>query len=246
MLIRKSSSINVKVTDFEGPLDLLLSLIREHKMDIKTVPLASVTNQYMEFLGQLEHLDLDVASEFIEVGATLVEIKSRGILPKEKIDEDADDDPEARLRAQLEEYKLLKEASEKLKDLENPNRFYKPEEPPKLQVRYVLDGLNLDSLLSAFSQIMHKIEPKAAEIKKAKIKMDRFTVEEKIAEIQATLRMARRLRFFELFDVDFSKGEIINTFLALLELLKMGEIHVVQECKFSDIVIEGRKKHAVG
>ena len=241
MLIRKSNAYSVKVTDFEGPLDLLLALIREQKLDIKTVPLASVTNQYMEFLGQLEHLDLDVASEFIEVGATLVEIKGRGILPKEKPEEEEDEDPEARLRAQLEEYKLLKEASEQLKFLENPNRFYKPEEPPKLQVRYVLDGLNLDNLLSAFSQIMHKIEPKVAEVKKAKIKMDRFTVEDKIKEIQATITMLNQIRFFDLFELDFSKGEVINTFLALLELLKMGEIHVSQECKFSDIVVERRK-----
>jgi segregation and condensation protein A len=238
----------IKLSDFQGPLDLLLHLIRESKMDIKTVPLASVTAQYLEYLEQLDKLDLDLAAEFIDVAATLIEIKSRGILPKPVVAEDPED-IENKLRAQLEEYKILKEASERLKEIENVDRFYKDPVELKPEYKYVLDNLSLDILAEAFSRIMHRIKQNAAEIVQRQVKLDRFTVKDKINDIRERVKFARPghpVMFFDLFDADFTKSEMINTFLALLELLKTGEIRASQESLFSDISILGVECDANG
>jgi len=237
-LIRANEQYNVKITDFEGPLDLLLHLIRESKLDIKTVKLAEVTSQYITFLNQLGSLDLNLASEFIEVGATLIEIKARGIIPPEVPEEDPED-IELRLKAQLEEYRLLKEASEKLKIFENVNRFYKDPANLKPEYKFVLDNLNMDMLVDAFTKIMHRMQRAAAPVVERQIRMDRFTVKDKIEDIRARVKSNTAVMFFDLFDADFTKSEMINTFLALLELLKTQEIKVQQDSQFSDIKIVG-------
>ena len=241
-IIRSNVEYKVKLSDFEGPLDLLLHLIRDQKLDIKTVQLASVTAQYIAFLQGLDTLDLDLASEFIEVGATLMEIKSKQILPKEKEEVQlSEEEIETRLKAQLEEYKLLKDASEKLKCFENVDRFYKPAAQLKTVVKYTVDDLNLEMLISAFQKMMHKIEQKATPILQKQIRMDRFTVADKIQDIRARFGGGYlRIAFTSLFDNDFSKSEVINTFLALLELLKNQEISCVQEERFGEIHIESK------
>jgi len=235
--IRANERVKIKITDFDGPLDLLLHLIREQKLDIKTVRLAQVTSQYLEYMNDIETLDLDLASEFIEVGATLIEIKARNILPKESTEEESPEDAEQRLLAQLEEYKLLKEASEKLKILENVDRYYK--EPVKLKVeyQYVLDNLNMDELIQAFTKVLFKVERNAVPVRETQIRMDRFTVSDKIREVRGLLLHCERVVFSDLFLMDFTRGEVINTFLALLELLKHQEIKVKQEQQFGDIVL---------
>ena len=215
---------------------MLLHLIRESKLDIKTMKLAEVTGQYLEFLAG-EKIDLDLASEFIEVGATLVEIKARGILPREPDTPEPEEDIEMRLKAQLEEYKLLKEASEQLKNLENVDRFYKDPAQIRPEYKYVLDNLSLDALTAAFTRIMHRIQTSAAPIREKQIQMDRFTVRDKINDIRTRIRTECEIMFFDLFEMDFTKGEMINTFLALLELLKVQEIKAVQQSAFADIKI---------
>ena len=238
-IIRASASYSVKITDFEGPLDLLLHLIRESKLDIKTIPLASVTSQYVEFLSQLDQLDLNLASEFIEVGATLLDIKSRQILPRVKPEDEEDlEEAEARLRAQLEEYKLLKEASEQLRAHENLNRFYKDPAPIKEIIRYSLDNLEVNALVEAFSRIMHRVQKESEPIRETQIRMDRFTVAEKMDDIRARLQAGEKIYFSTLFDTDFTKGEVISSFLAVLELLKSGEIIAIQGEKFGDIELQ--------
>jgi len=236
-LARASDRVRIHITDFEGPLDLLLHLIRESKLDIKTVKLAEVTGQYLEFLSGLESLCLDLASEFIEVGATLIEIKGKQILPRgdaEKVDAE---EMERNLLAQIEQYKLLKEASEKLKVIENVDRFYK--EPVKLKTEYkfVLDNLSMDGLIAAFQKMMFRVERNAPQIVEAQIKLDRFTVKDRIKAIRTLLGMCEEVRFFDLFASDHTKGEVINTFLALLELLKRQEVSARQEHQFADINI---------
>jgi len=235
-LARASDAVRIHITDFEGPLDLLLHLIRESKLDIKTVKLAEVTAQYLDILSGLENLDLDLASEFIEVGATLIEIKGRQILPRGDEKTDAED-MERNLLAQIEQYKLLKEASEKLKVIENVDRFYK--EPAKLKTEYkfVLDNLNMDGLISAFQKMMFRVERNAPQIIEAQIKLDRFTVADKIKAVRTLLGMCEEVQFFDLFAGDYTKGEVINTFLALLELLKRQEARATQEHQFADILI---------
>jgi segregation and condensation protein A len=236
-LARASDKVRIHITDFEGPLDLLLHLIRENKLDIKTVKLAEVTGQYLAFMSGLDSLDLDLASEFIEVGATLIEIKGKQILPsgdEEKLDAE---EMERRLLQQIEEYKLLKEASEKLKVIENVDRFYK--EPAKLKTEYkfVLDNLNMDALVAAFQKMMFRVERNAPMIIETQIKLDRFTVADKIKSVRVMLGFCDSVNFFDLFPADYTKGEIINTFLALLELLKRQEVRAVQESRFADICI---------
>ena len=238
-IIRANTEYKVTLSDFEGPLDLLLHVIRESKLDIKTVPLASVTSQYLGYLSQLDSLDLDLASEFVEVGTTLVEIKSKQILPKVCENEETAEEIEERLRAQLEEFKLLKEASLKLKVQENVDRFYKDPTPPKEIIKYTLGDIGMDDLVAAFTRVMHKLENKTEAIPEKKMRMDRFTVAEKVESIRARVKSKEPLTFFGLFEADFTRSEVINTFLALLELLKTGEVVARQDAKFSDIVIEG-------
>jgi len=241
-LIRASENYKVKLSDFEGPLDLLLHLIRESKLDIKTIRLAEVTAQYMGFLKELDKLDLDLASEFIEVGAVLLEIKSRNILPHE-VEEEDPEEIEQRLKAQLEEYKLLKDAGERLRPLENVNRFYKEPAVMKPSYHYTLENLGMDDLVKAFQKILFRTEQKAAPIEFKQIKLDRFTVADKIRDIRTRVDGGSAVKFFDLFEADFTRSEIINTFLALLELLKHQEIRATQQDLFSDIIIEKGEGH---
>jgi len=235
-IIRADEQYKIKLTDFEGPLDLLLHLIRDAKLEIKTVPLAEVTSQYLGILAQRELLDLELASEFVEVGATLIEIKGRGILPRPVVEEE-EEDVEARLRQQLEEYKLLKEASEQLKVLENVDRFYKEPTQIKPINKYVLDNLSVDALVEAFGRIMHKMQKASAPVVPRQLRLDRFTVKDKIQDIRTRVKSTDQIMFFDLFEADFTKGEMISTFLALLELLKTQEIKAVQGGLFADIKI---------
>ena len=241
-LVRASNNVKIQITDFDGPLDLLLHLIREQKLDIKTVRLAQVTSQYLSYLEHLETLDLDLASEFIEVGATLIEIKGRNILPRDEALETDPEDLEQRLLARIEEYKLLKEASEKLKNHENVNRYYK--EPVKLKTdyRYVLDDLSMDGLVEAFTKLLFRVERNAAPVRETHIKLDRFTVADKIKDIRTLLGYCESVAFNDLFRADFTRGEVINTFLALLELLKRQEVRAIQTQQFAGIdIIRGEE-----
>ena len=237
--------VTYKITDFEGPLDLLLHLVRETKLEIKTVKLGEVTGQFLEYMEQIGSLDLDTAAEFIDIASTLIEIKSRNILPKPAKEEESPEEIELRLKQQLEEYKLLKEASEKLKEIENVDRFYKEPVELKPEYKYVMNNLSLDMLTEAFSRIMHKIKQSAAVIQNKQIKLDRFTVKDKIADIRTRIADKKQIMFFDLFESDFTKSEMINTFLALLELLKTGEIQARQESIFSDIVLTGKEQGGV-
>jgi segregation and condensation protein A len=229
-------ALTYKLTDFEGPLDLLLHLVRETKLEIKFVPLSSVTEQFLKYMEEIDTVDFNSATEFIEIAATLVEIKSRGILPK-SVTEDEEEDIESKLKAQLEEYKILKEASEKLKEQENIDHFYKTPIELKPEFAWKLDNLSLDILTAAFSRIMHRMAEKAKANEHRQIRLDRFTVRDKILDIKSRIKHNKQIMFFDLFESDFTKSEMINTFLALLELLKSGEICALQESKFSDILI---------
>jgi segregation and condensation protein A len=148
-----------------------------------------------------------------------------------------------RLRSQLEEYKLLKEASEQLKTLENVDRFYKEPVDFKPEYVYKLDNLSMDALAQAFARIMHRMQANAVAIKEKQIQMDRFTVKDKIRDIRSRIKSSSEIMFFDLFEADFTKSEMINTFLALLELLKSQEIKAMQQSKFADIKIVAGEKN---
>ena len=230
-----------KLENFEGPLDLLLHLIKDAKMEISEVRLADVTEQYLNYMANLENLDLEKASDFIDIAATLIEIKSKSLLPRveEEIEEE---DSETILLRQLKEYKLFKETSEKLKEYENVDRFYKPADDKVNDFRYVLGELNIEGLLNAFANMLTRVKKEEERIIPKKIEKDRFTVADKIISIRENILQKRRMFFSELFESDFTRSEMINVFLALLELLKMQEVRVLQSNNYDDIDIALREK----
>jgi segregation and condensation protein A len=227
-----------KLENFEGPLDLLLHLIKASKLDIYEVNLSQITEQYLSYMTELETLDMERAAEFIEMAATLLEIKSKALLPQEEDLEELEEvDQEQLLLKRLQEYKLLKEAGEKLGEVENVDRFYKEPDKHASDYRVILADMSLQSLISAFTGLLTKID-KEEEITLPKtIEKDRFTVEEKTFELQTRLIKERKLKFSELVDFDYSRSEVITIFLALLEMLKRQEIVVEQPEQFGEIEI---------
>ena len=239
-----ASSFRVKLNTFEGPLDLLLELIKSAKIDICNIFLSQITEQYLEIVSDISNLDVEKASDFIEMAATLLEIKSKKLLPKPEEEDPEEEDPEQKLIRQIEEYKIIKEASEKLQLIEDVNKFYKKPDDSAGDFRYVLpENLDIDNLINAFSKLMFKVQMKAEVPKEKKIEKDRFTVAQKIGQIKDTLLTKKRFKFSELFEADYSKSEIINTFLALLELLKSQLISVSQSENFADIEINKKEEN---
>ena len=211
---RAGENVKVHLADFDGPIDLLLHLIREQKLDIKTVKLGEMTKQYLAYLTGLEKLDMDLASEFIEVGATLVEIKGRQILPKPIIEVEGED-PEELLRQRLEEYNLFVGVTGKLKNLEDTNRFYRMPAEIKDTTAWTLNGVTMEDFTEILGKMLLRVGEKAVKIGKTTIKLDRFTVRDKIKDIVARLKNTGVLRFTELFEPDMTRGELINAFLAV-------------------------------
>lgn len=233
------SELNYKVRldNFEGPLDLLLHLIKETKMDIADIRLSEITNQYMKYLEQVDELDLEKASEFIEMAATLLEIKSKKLLPRLDDIVPEEEDSEQRLIRQIEEYKIFKEASENLKNIENINRLYKEAEPSANKCKIIIKDMVLDNLLDVFASLLHKVQVKTQEIEPKNIAKDRFTISEKIAAIKDSVMVKGKIKFSELIDENITRSEVINVFLAVLELLKSQTISIVQNSIFEDIEI---------
>ncbi len=228
---------NVKLENFEGPLDLLLKIIKDNKMDIETVKLADLTEQYLEYLKTFEKLDMENASEFIEIAAQLIEIKSRTLLPPDEEETQDEDNPEVNLLARLKELKLFREASEKLADVEDLDKLYKKPDKMAGNVRIKLKDMTLDSMLDAFAIMMAQAPKKEIQEEPKQIAKDRFTVAEKFIEIKNVVREKKMIKFSSLFDIDFTKSELINTFLALLELLKRQFVKAQQSDIFGEIDI---------
>lgn len=226
-----------KLEQFEGPLDLLLHLIKVTKIDIRDIFLSDITEQYLEMMKNIDDVDIEKASEFINMSATLLEIKSRHLLPVEN-EEIEEEDPEQRLIRQIEEYKIFKEQGEVLAKIENVSRFYKAPDNSVGEFKYELpDKLSSDALIRAFTEMMQKMTIKAEVVQEKKIVKDRFTVAQKINQIKDTLLVKKEFKFRDMFEETYSRSEVINTFLALLELLKRQYITVIQNGLFDDIDI---------
>ena len=231
-----------KLKNFEGPLDLLLHLIKEAEIQIKDIFLSQVTQQFLEYMEGLEQLDVDEASEYLSIAATLLEIKSKSILPKIEDFEDDIEDTEKLFIQKLEEYKLFKEASEKLKETENVERFYKEPDKSVGDVKIVYNDFNLDGLISAFSKLLMRVDDKKRQENVLKeIPKEVFTVKDKVEHIRNVLLEKKESSFFELFSSFYTKNELITTFQAMLELLKLQYISVTQADIFDDITITLRE-----
>lgn len=235
--IENELNYKVKLENFEGPLDLLLHLIKEAKMDITDIKLSEITDQYIKYLDQVDELDMEKASEFIEMAATLLEIKSKKLIPRLDDFTPEEEDSEQRLIRQIEEYKLFKEASENLKNIENINRLYKEPEPSANKCKIVIKDMVLDNLLDVFANLLHKVRVKSQDIEPKNIVKDRFTVAEKIAAIKDSVMVKEKIKFSELIDENITRSEVINVFLAILELLKLQTISIVQNNIFEEIEI---------
>lgn len=238
-MLLSSDAYKFKLDNFEGPLDLLLHLIKDAKLDIATVKLSEITEQYLSYMQDIKSVDMDKASEFITVAATLIEIKSKSILPVEQEVVSDEEDDEALLLRRLKEYELFKEAGKGLKDIEDVNKLYRAPGKETEKVKVVIKDLVLDQLLDAFAKLLAREELKKAAVDEQpkKILKDRFTVAEKIIAIRNFAKERKRFEFEELFEEEMTKSELINTFLALLELLKLQTIKVFQSNIFGNIII---------
>ena len=232
----------IHLNDFDGPLDMLLYLIGRAKVDIKDIFVSEVTQQYIDYVSNAPDLDLDDASGFLAMAATLVEIKSRSLLPREPREgELEEEDPAQVLIRQLEEYQAIKEAAGKMQQFEKAaaNVFEKlPEEYPLPPQSFELDNLTLDGLISAFARVLSRIHPSdPEEAEERHISRDLYTVTRCMARITQRLRRGS-VTFSSLFDRNTTRDEVISTFLALLELIKAGRAVAVQDDTCAEIMIE--------
>lgn len=239
----EKDNLSLKLTNFEGPLDLLLSLVKENKIEIKDIFVSQVTEQFLSYMSQLAELDVDKASEYMAIAATLIEIKSRALLPvEEEVDENGET-PEGILIRQLEEYKMFKEVVGELKTCENVNRFYRePDEHVGEEVYVTAEHLSMDGFMNAFKRILMRMQVRSeTENVSHAIVKESFSVTQKVAEIKKRLSESDEVSFFEMFDENASKNEVVTTFIAVLELLKLQMVVVRQKDLFNEIIIAKRE-----
>lgn len=237
-----SSKLTFKLEGFEGPLDLLLHLIKESNMSIMEVKISEITDQYLKYMEDIKQLDMEEATAFLDMTSRLLEIKSRKLLPVETVEEEEEEmDPEMQLKIQLQEYQLFKEAGGDLQKFENVNRFYKQPDKNVGDARIVFNQFNLDKLLDAFAFILMRTKDKE-EPQEKKINRDRWTVADKIQFLNNVLKDNKEINFFSLFDDTYSKLEVITVFMAILELLKFQKIEVKQAEKYADITITRKEE----
>ena len=236
-----SPMYSIKLEGFEGPLDLLLHLIEKEEMDIYDIQISQITDRYLEYINLMEQLDLDVASEFLVMAATLLHIKSQSILPQLTPDAEYTLGDQAELVRQLLEYKRFKEASQAL-DVYAERRMLLYSRSPKLHAD--LDGTRefeikatLFDLLSAFKNITDRAAEIETEEMYETVEEETITVEDKIAFINRQLTNEDQLLFEDLFPLSSSKLDRIVTFLAILELIRIGKIVTVQTDHFESIYI---------
>lgn len=242
--------ISYKLEHFEGPLDLLLHLIDKNKVNIYDIPIVEITAQYLEYVRNMEREDLNLVSEFLVMAATLLDIKAKMLLPREVDPEGEEIDPRAELVRRLLEYKKYKLMGEELADREEGaiKHFYKPATLPKEVAGYVppvdldtlLDGLTLARLQRIFQQVMKRREDKIDPIRSSfgTIRREPVSLEQRVGSVMTFARQQRRFSFLQLLEGQGDKLEVVVTFLAVLELMKIGKIRLSQEEIFGDIEIE--------
>ena len=233
----------VSLTQFEGPLDLLLHLIEKAEVNIEDIFVSEITAQYLSYMDDLSELDMDRASSFLTVAAQLLLIKSRSLLPRPPADEDEEEDPKETLLRQLREYKAFKLASEELSvRLEEAKKAIArlPEDivlPPQ---KFELKDATLDQLYQSFLDILNRDgETEEKTDRSQSVRPDLFTVRDRVLHLRSKLKEGR-VRFTDLFSDTSSRMERIVTFMALLEMLARGEVHITQGATFAPIYIRAK------
>ncbi|MET1179660.1 segregation/condensation protein A [Peribacillus simplex] len=244
---------NIKIDAFEGPMDLLLHLINRLEIDIYDIPMADITDQYLSYIHTMQHLELDVASEYLVMAATLLAIKSKTLLPKHEdelmMDEDGEmfeEDPRDELVEKLLEYKKYKNAAEEFKGMEEERSLIFTKPPSDLSV-YVKEAesdkqelnISLYDMLGALQKLLRR--QKIQKPLYTKVTKQEISIEKRMDEIMIELQSIKgKKSFFELFSLPV-KEHIVITFMAVLELMKLNEIIVEQEDNFSDIMIAAKE-----
>lgn len=229
------------LSDFDGPIPLLYELIKSAKIAIEDIFISEVTSQYVEIIRNTpkEELDFDYAGEFITMAAELVYLKSIRTLPKDD-EEITEDDPEYErqlLINKIKEYALLVEQSEKLREIETINRFYRAPVFTDKDYRVALVNFSLPKLVDAFARVLANAAIHEQEIIPKKVVKDRFSVHEQMENIRLMISVRKQMKFTDLFEPDYDKSDIVTTFLAVLELLKYGRLRAEQEEVFGEITI---------
>lgn len=233
-----SQEYKVKLEVFEGPLDLLLYLIKKDEVDIYDISLERITGQYLEFMEAFKALDLEVAGEFVVMAANLIYLKSRALLPAhvQPPDEEAEEeDPRWDLIRQLVEYKKFKDAAAQLsqRELEQSNLFGRLPEGGDVAPERPLGDVSVFDLINAFNKVLKRIATKSEDLRE--IFEENYTVSDKIDLIMKMTSSGVPLKFSELFAQAASRTEIVVTFLALLELIRVKQLRCVQEEPFAEI-----------
>ena len=244
--------LTVKLQVFEGPLDLLLHLLDKNKVNIYDIPIVEITNQYMEYIREMKRQDLNVMSEFLVMAATLIDIKSKMLLPAKETEEEEAEDPRAELVEQLLEYKMYKCISYELKDRQMdaekvmfkeptiPDEVAAYEEPVDLEE--LMADVTLKKLNDIFKSIMRKQEDKIDPVRSkfGKIEKEEVSLSDKMVYLEQYAMTHPHFSFRSLLEAQCGKMEIIVTFLEVLELMKMGKITIYQDKIFDDIRIESK------
>ncbi len=224
--------------NYRGPIELLYDLIKESKMSIDDVKLGDLTSQYIEHMREMTELDIEEATKFIQMVAILLEIKTKMLLPKEAEEFEDELDTEYLMKLMLKEYEIIREATDELQEIENVNFYYKEPDSIVTEYKIVLGDMHMEDMLDAFAKMLARLDEKQREkIVEKEIPKDRWTVAEKINNISQVICDKKTCKFSQFFEEDYSKGEVITVFLALLELLKRHVILVKQDNTFDDIDI---------
>ena len=242
--------ITLRLENFQGPLSLLYHLIEKNKVDIYDIPIAEITEQYMEVIYSSEIMDMEIMSSFIVMAATLMEIKSKMLLPKPaKADDEEEVDPREELVNRLIEYRKYCEAAKELKEKEEKysRRLYKEPDPALNDIKKdyeqslseFMNGVTFDDLAKAFKTVMERKDLKTDKVRSGfkSVERDEFTIEEKIDYLKELLYLTPKVKFEDVFSHSTTRSEVAVTFLAVLELIKTGFIRVSQEYNFGSIEI---------
>lgn len=237
-------SLNISITNFEGPFDLLLHLLKVNKMQIQEIRISEITKQYLNYLHGMQELDLEIASEFLLMASTLLEIKSREMLPKhqEEVDEE---ELKEKLVLRIEEYEAFKNMAENLAELFNKDLFIFTKraetiEQDEVPLEDLLKGVTMDSLYITYKSLMNRQKEKVNRsfIRTRTVEREEYKIEDKMEELERILHGNQRVNFSNLLLRLKSKAECIVFFLAILELSRNHRIKVSQNNVFSEIIIE--------
>lgn len=231
----------VKINEFEGPLDLLLHLIKKSNIDIYDISLEEITNQYLDYINSMKKLNLDIASEYLIMASELLEYKSKSLLPKKENEIDEyEEDPKEELIKKLVDYKKYKEITSTFKELENIRSDIYTKSPSNIgeygEKEVNNDNVTIDDLINAFKKFMDR-----KEFEKpihTKITTKELSVSERMIGIRNILKSRKSISFVDLFD-NYTKSYVVVTFLSILEMSKNKEIVIIQDNNFSNIMIEG-------